>query len=170
MTHDRGPALRWALLVATLYLVQMGIGIDLQLFGVHPELMLLVGICGGIVGGPARGAEVGFFAGLLTDLVLTGHLGTSALAYALVGFGTGALADSVIRTSRAISIGIATAASAAGVLLYAALGQLLGQDTLSDPRLAQIVGIVALCNAVLCLPVLALSRWAEGTGVRSGVA
>ena len=170
MTHDRGPAVRWTLVVATLYLVQIGIVIDLSFFGVHPELMVLTGICAGMVGGPTRGAEVGFFAGLLADLVLTGNLGTSALAYAIVGFAAGIVAGSVIRSSRAISIGIATAASAAGVLLYAALGQLLGQDTLSDPRLVQIVGIVSLCNAVLCLPVLALSRWAEGTGVRSGVA
>lgn len=169
MTHDRGPALRWALVVTTLYLVQIGVVIDLSFFGVHPELMVLTGICAGMVGGPTRGAEVGFFSGLLTDLVLTGHLGTSALAYAIVGFATGALASSVIRTSRGISIAIATAMSAGAVLLYAALAQLLGQHTLSDPRLARIVGIVSLCNAVLCLPVLALSRWAEGTGVRSGV-
>jgi rod shape-determining protein MreD len=170
VTHDRVPAIRWALVVATLYLVQIGIVIDLRLFGVHPELMLLTGICAGVAGGASRGAEVGFFAGLLADLVLSGHLGTSALAYAIAGFAAGVVADSVIRSSRAISIGIVAAASVAGVLLYAALGQLLGQDTLSDPRLAQIVGIVSLCNVVLCLPVLALSRWAEGSGVRSGVA
>ena len=169
MTHDRGPAVRWTLLVATLYLIQIGLVIDLSFFGVHPELMVLTGICAGMVGGPTRGAEVGFFSGLLADLVLSGHLGTSALAFAIVGFGSGILAGSVIRASRGISIAMVSAMSAAAVLLYAALAQLLGQHTLSDPRLAQIVGIVSLCNAVLCLPVLALSRWAEGTGVRSGV-
>jgi rod shape-determining protein MreD len=168
--QGRAPAIRWTLVVVTLYLVQIGIVVDLQIFGVHPELMLLTGIAAGMAGGPSRGAQVGFFAGLLADVVLSGHLGTSALTYAIVGFGAGVVADSVIRSSRAISIGVSTAASAAGVLLYAALGQLLGQDTLSDPRLLRIVGIVSLCNAVLCLPVLALSRWAEGSGVRSGVA
>jgi len=74
-----------------------------------------------------------------------------------------------MRTSRAISVAVVTAASAAGTLLYALLGQLLGQRTLSDPRLWSIVAIVALCNAALCLPALAASRWAEGEGLRTGV-
>ena len=42
--------------------------------------------------------------------------------------------------------------SAVGVLLYAALSQLLGQPTLADPRLGEIVGIVAGVNAVLGAP------------------
>ncbi len=168
MAHDRAPVLRWGLLVVTLYVLQIGVIVDLDVFGVHPDLMLLVAICAGMVAGSARGAEIGFFAGLLTDLVLLGHLGVSALAFAVVGFGAGAVADSVIRASRAISVGIAVAASVAGVLLYAALGQLLGQHTLSDPQLLRIIGIVSVCNAVLCLPALALSRWAEGLGLRSG--
>jgi rod shape-determining protein MreD len=170
VTHNRGPVLRWALLIATLYVVHLGIGIDLGVFGVHPELMLLLAICGGLTGGAARGAEVGFFAGLLADLFLQGSLGVSALSFALVGFGVGSVADAVLRTSRAISVGITVVASASGMLLYAAVGQLLGQRTMSDPRLWTIIGIVSLFNAVLCLPVLALARWAEGTELRSGIA
>lgn len=167
MTHDRGPALRWALIVTALYILQIGVAVDLRLFGVHPELMLLVAICAGMTGGAARGAEIGFFAGLLMDLVLRGTLGITALSYALVGFGVGVLGESMLRASRAISAAICLAASAAGLLLYASVAHLLGQQTLADPRLGAIVGIVALCNAVLCVPVLALSRWAEGAGLRS---
>lgn len=170
MTYDRGPALRWSLLVATAFVLHIGVVIDMDLFGVHPDVMLLVAVCGGIVGGASRGAEIGFFAGLLSDLVLPGNLGVSALAFAIVGFGAGAVSQSVIHATRGIWVGITVAATAAGVLLYAAVAQLLGQDTLSDPRLWLIVGIVSLCNAVLCLPVLAASRWAEGSGLRSGLA
>lgn len=170
MTDDRGVLLRWALVVSTAYLVQLGVVIDLSFFGVHPDLMLLVAITAGLAAGPARGAEVGFATGLLADLVLQGPLGTTALTHALVGFGVGVLGESVMRTSRAISVVIATGASAAGVLLYAAIAHLLGERTLSDPHLWAIVGIVAVCNAALCLPALAASRWAEGAGLRSGVA
>jgi rod shape-determining protein MreD len=169
VTPDRGPLLRWVLLVSTAYLVQVGVVVDLSIFGVHPDLMLLVAASAGIVAGPARGAEVGFASGLLADLVLQGPLGTTALAYAVVGFGAGAVGEALMRTSRAISVAVVTAASAAGTLLYALLGQLLGQRTLSDPRLWSIVAIVALCNAALCLPALAASRWAEGEGLRTGV-
>jgi len=169
VTHDRGPLLRWVLLVSTAYLLQLGLVVDLSFFGVHPDLMLLVAATAGLAAGPERGAVVGFGAGLLVDLVLQGPLGTTALAYAVVGFGAGTVGESVMRTSRAISVGIVTAASAVGTLLYAALAHLLGQRTLSDPRLWRIVAIVAVCNAALCIPALAASRWAEGTGLRSGV-
>jgi rod shape-determining protein MreD len=170
VTDDRAPVMRWSLLVVTLFVVQIGVMIDLDLFGVHPDLMLLVAICAGLAAGPARGAEVGFASGLLMDLVLHGSLGVSALTFALVGFAVGAVAESVIRSSRLLSVGLTAAASGAGVLLYAALGQLLGQRTLADPRLWAIIGIVSVCNAALCLPVLATSRWAEGVGLRAGLA
>lgn len=170
VTHDRGPVLRWSLLVVSVFVLQMGVVTDFELFGVHPDLMLLVAICGGLAGGPSRGAVVGFCAGLLSDLLLSGALGVTALAFALVGFGAGAAAQSLIRSTRLISLGLTAVASVAGVLLYAATAQLLGQRTLSDPRLWSIVGIVSVCNVALCLPALGLARWAEGSGLRSGLA
>jgi len=56
------------------------------------------------------------------------------------------------------------AGSAAGVLLYAGLAHLLGAGSLADPRLLQIVVIVALFNGLVCLPVLYLGQWAEDAG------
>jgi rod shape-determining protein MreD len=169
MGADSRPAVRWGLLVATVYLLHIGVVIDLRVLGVHPDLMLLLAICGGLVGGAARGAQVGFFAGILADLVLRGSLGVSALTLALVGFAVGSVIGTLLRTSRAMSVGITVVASAAGVMLYAAIGQLIGQGTLSDPRWWVIVSMVSVFNALLCLPVLALGRWAEGAGVRSGL-
>lgn len=169
MTGEPAGLARWALLVLTLYVVQIGVFADLQLFGVHPDAMLALGICAGLAAGPVRGSQVGFAAGLLSDLVLQGALGTTAFAFALVGFGAGAAGDAVLRTSKLISVGIVAAASSAGVLLYAAVAQLLGERTLSDPRLWRIVAIVTLFNVVLCLPMLALCKWAEGSAVRVGL-
>lgn len=168
MTTDSSVILRWTVLLAGAYALQVGFLDDLHLFGVHPELMLLVAICAGLVGGSSTGAAVGFAAGLLTDLLLSGSFGITALCYTLVGFGVGAAEDSVIRSTRIISMAISAAASAVGVLLYASLSQLLGAHTLSDPHLWRIVGIVAALNGILCLPALPLCRWAEGLGLKSG--
>ena len=112
--------------------------------------------------GGSPGAEA------IRDLLLTGSFGVTALCFTLVGFGVGAAEDSVIRSTRIISMGITAAASAVGVLLYASLSQLLGAHTLSDPHLWRIVGIVAALNGILCLPALPLCRWAEGLGLKSG--
>jgi rod shape-determining protein MreD len=168
MVTETSVVMRWAALLLAAYVVQIGFLNDLRIFGVRPELLLLVTICAGLVGGSSRGAGVGFAAGLLSDLLLNGSFGTTALCFTLVGFGVGAAEDSVIRSTRAISMGISMVASAVGVLLFAGVSQLLGGHTLSDPLLWQIVGIVALLNGVLCLAVLPLCRWAEGLGLRSG--
>jgi len=149
------------------YLLQVGFLQDFRPLGVHPEIMLLMAICGGIVGGSSRGAIVGFFAGMLSDLLLSGTLGVSALCFALVGFAAGVLEDSVIRSSRVISIAIATVGSAVGVLMYASLSQLLGAHSLSDPQLWLIITIVSVTNGILCLAALPLCRWAEGFGLNS---
>ena len=168
MVTESSVIFRWGVLLTAAYLLQVGFLNDLKFFGVHPDIMLLLAICAGLVGGSSRGAAVGFVAGILVDLLLSGDLGISALCFTLVGFGVGAAEDSVIRSTRSISMAISVGASAIGVLLYAALGQLLGGHTLSDPHLWRIVGIVALLNGVLCLAALPLCRWAEGLGLKSG--
>lgn len=168
MSEESGLVLRWTTVVLIGFVLQIGVLVDLQPFGVHADAMLLLAICAGLAGGPARGAVVGFAAGLLADVMLPGALGISALAYAAVGFGVGMVREAVISTSRIFAVLVTALASAVGVVLYALLAQLLGQRSLTDPRLLRIVGIVAVLNAVLCVPALAVSRWAEGDGVRAG--
>ncbi len=168
MTTETSVLVRWGVLLSGVFVLQLGFVNDLRIFGVHPDLLLLLAVCAGLVGGSSRGAAVGFVAGLLGDLMLPGSLGVTALCFTLVGFGVGAAEDSVIRSTRAISMGISAVASAVGVLLYAGVSHLLGAHTMSDPRLWRVVGIVAALNGVLCLLVLPLCRWAEGLGLRSG--
>jgi len=167
MTTEVQIIVRWAVILLSALVLQVAVVTDIRIAGVHPELLLLVGICAGLVGGPSRGAEVGFVAGVLTDLLLPGVLGISALSFALVGFAVGATEESVIRSSKTISVGITVAASAVGTLVYAGLGELLGQRTLSDPHLWAIVGIVSVVNGLLCVPGLAVCRWAEGEPLRA---
>jgi len=168
MVTESSVVIRWAVLLSGVFVVQLGFVNDLAILGVHPDLLLLVAIGAGLVGGSSRGAAVGFAAGLLGDLMLTGSLGVTALCFTLVGFGVGMAEDSVIRSTRLISMAITAVASALGVVLYAGMNQLLGGHTLSDPRLWQVVGIVSVLNGVLCLGLLPLCRWAEGLGLRSG--
>ncbi|MFM7061891.1 MAG: rod shape-determining protein MreD [Actinomycetes bacterium] len=155
---------RWAAIVGTAFVVQVAFLGDLRIVGVHPDLMLLVAVAAGLMGGPSRGAVVGFVAGLLVDLLLPGRLGTSALAFSLVGWGTGIAGESLMRSARSILVGLVVAGSAAGVLVYAGLAHLLGAGSLGDPRLLRIVVIVAVFNGLVCLPVLYLSQWAEDAG------
>ncbi len=162
MSNDNGVILRWTVMVTALFILQVGLLNEMRILGVHPEIMLLVTVCAGLVAGPERGAGVGFFCGLLVDLTLYGSLGVSALSLTVVGFVVGVVEESVIRATKVLSVIIAVVSSFVGVLLYAALSELLGAHSLTDPKLWTIVGIVGLLNGIMCVPVLALARRAEG--------
>ncbi len=59
---------------------------------------------------------------------------------------------------------VALAASAAGVLAYAALGAVLGQDQFLKVDLPVVVAVVAGCNAVLSWPAMKVVSWALASG------
>ena len=141
-------------------MLQLGLFDSLRVFSVHAELLLAVAVGSAVAWGAERGAVVGFAAGLLTDLILPGRFGVTALAYGLTGYGIGALSDGVARRSRLIDAGLMALGGAAGVAAYALVAALFGESTLGDERLWSIVAIVAAWNAVLSPLAVPVSRWA----------
>ena len=163
MNQQSGVGIKWAALLTAAFVIQVALASQIDIFGVHPELMLLVAIVAGLVSGPERGAGVGFAAGFLVDLTLHGTFGMSAFAFTVVGFLVGSVKEAILRISSILAVLITLLASALGVLLYATVAHLLGDRTLSDPKLSAIVTIVSVWNAVLCIPMLWLARRVEGT-------
>jgi rod shape-determining protein MreD len=153
-------ALRWLLVLFTTLLLQTTLVARLPLFQERGDIVLLVVIAAAIVGGPELGAIIGFVFGLSFDLVLQTPFGLSALAYCLTGYAVGVLQSSVLRSSWWIPVLSAIAGSAIGVLAFALLGDLVGQDGLVSDRLPAIIGAVAIVNAVLILPAVRVVRWA----------
>jgi rod shape-determining protein MreD len=157
---------RIAVLLFVAVLVQTVFGNDLRVAGVAPDLMVLVAICGGLSGGAESGAWVGFWAGLIADLFLTSTpLGLSALTYCLIGVSVGALRSAFLPDARLIGPVVAVAATAAAVVLWVALGDVLGQGQLLDAGrswLIRVVLVEAGWAAVLALPV----GWVYGRAAR----
>lgn len=159
---------RSALVVAVALLLQTTIVLDLRVAGAAPDIMLLLPIAAGIVAGPVEGAVVGFVAGLAADLLVPTPFGLSALVGTLVGFCVGAATGSFARDYWWFSSAVALAASAGGVMLYAVLGAVLGQEQFLHVGLGAVVAVVALANAVLAAPAVRLERWALAPpGVRA---
>jgi rod shape-determining protein MreD len=152
--------LRWLVVMFVTLLLQTTLVARLPLFQERGDIMLLMVIAAAIVGGPELGAVVGFFFGLSFDLVLQTPFGLSALAYCITGYAVGALQSSVLRSTWWIPVLSAIAGSAIGVVTFALLGDLLGQDGLVNGRLPAIIGAVAIVNAVLVLPAVRVARWA----------
>lgn len=152
--------LRLALVLMTLLVLQATLVADLPVFAVRADLILLISIAAGMIGGPDRGAKVGFVAGLSFDLLVSQTpLGLYAFAYCLTGYVVGAVHRTVLRSSWWIPVVSAFVASAAGVALFAVMGAVLGQDGMVNDRLVRIALLVAAMNAALIRPMLRVLRW-----------
>ena len=140
--------------------VQLSFGASIALAGVHPNVMLLVAVAAGIVGGEERGAIVGFAAGLLADLFVQAPFGLAALSYTLVGYATGLFRTTILRAPWWLVAVSAAVASAGGEFIYAVIGAVLGQGQMVSDRLAPVVGVVAGLNGLAALVVVPVVRWA----------
>jgi len=121
----------------------------LELFGVVPDLLLVVIICVGLVRGPSSGALVGFAGGILRDLLLDAPTGLSALAYVSVGYVVGAVRPYVRSSSVAVPLIGVFAGSLAGTAFYTLLALLLGVPAQPLDRIAQVILLTAVYNTLL---------------------
>lgn len=156
-------AIRLFLIVVLVLVVQYTVALDLRVAGTHPDLMMLLPIVGGAIAGPEFGAGIGFVAGIATDLLLPTPFGLSALVYCLLGFGVGMVTSAGPGRQREaawwLTALIALAASAAGVMLYAVLGAILGQQQMVHVDLAAVVSVVAVVNALAAPLAARLVSW-----------
>lgn len=156
------PRLRMPLMLLTALLIQTTVLSRTRLFGVMPDFMLLVAAAGGITAGATRGAALGFASGMLIDLFLPTPLGLSALVFTLVGYWVGVANTGVLRSAWYIPVLTAAVASVAGVVLYAAIGSMLGERMING-HLATIAAVVGLSNAVLAPVAIKLVDWSWGS-------
>lgn len=157
---NRGSVARLVLVVATAVVLQQTLVMDIDVGGVHPDILILLPITAGIVGGPNRGVTVGFATGLVADLFLPTPFGLSALVACIVGFAVGTTAVPLDRTAWWLPPTAGLLGSAVYEVAYAALGTVLGQPQMWHVDLARIVLVVGITNAVLALPARRIMAWA----------
>jgi rod shape-determining protein MreD len=157
--------------VVTACLAQVGVINRMGLPGGGPDLLLLIVVAFGLVGGSQRGALLGFGAGLTADLLPPAdHLaGQLAFAYTVIGYLAG-LIDTGEDTSVLTTILAVAGGSVAVVLLYAGLGTIVGDGRISPSvTLHSILGTVVydVILAPLIVPlVTAGARRLEPVGPR----
>jgi rod shape-determining protein MreD len=168
MTERSKGRLRLIVLLLAGIVVQTTVASDLRIDGVAPDLMLLLAVCAGLLGGSRQGVLVGFACGLLSDLWMTDTpVGLAALTFCLVGYGVGALRSAVLPEGWVTIPVLVFLASAVGVIGFVGIGDVVGQSQLvagGRTVLIRIVVIESAANAVLSLPVAWLyGRAARGT-------
>ncbi len=156
------PRLRLPLMLIVSLLLQTTVLARIRFFGVMPDFMLLGAVAGGNTAGATRGATLGFASGMLIDLFLPTPLGLSALVFTLVGYGVGVANTGVLRSAWYIPVLVAGGASVAGVVLYALVGSVLGEQMVTG-HLVTIAAVVGVSNAVLAPVGVRFVDWSLGS-------
>ena len=164
-----GDITRVALVVIGFVVVQQILLVDARIGTVHPDIMILLPIVAGIVGGPARGASMGFGSGLVADLFLPTPFGLSALVATVIGFAVGVVTLALDRSALWLPPLAALAGSALYEITYAVLGSVLGQPQMLHVDLLRVLVMVSVVNAVLAIPALRLVTWALPAASVEGV-
>lgn len=163
-----GPRVRFALVLLLVLVMQASLGQRLVLFDARGDVVLLLAVAAGIVGGPEEGAIAGFVCGLFADLCFDQDpIGLAALVYAGAGFAVGNLQGSVLGSAWWTPMVSAGAASGAATLVYAVLGAVLGNPGWIDPHTIVVVLVVTVVNGILAPLAIAAMHWVEGGGLPS---
>jgi rod shape-determining protein MreD len=162
-------ATRVGLVIVLFISVQQTLMLDVRVNGIHPDIMVLLPIVAGVVGGPARGASMGFTAGLVSDLFLPTPFGLSALVGTLLGFAVGGATLALDRTAQWLPPVAALLGSAVYEVVYGLLGSVLGQPQMLHVQLFRVVVVVSLTNAVLAVPAMRLVTWSLPAASTEGV-
>ena len=160
------PWVRVPLVIVAALALQTGVVSDVRVFGLTPDIMLLLAIASGLALGPERGAIMGAVIGFCFDLVLQTPLGLSALVYGIAAFAVGLVSTGAMRATRWIATTATMVASAASILFYAVLASLFGLDRALSLRLVPMILLISIVNGLLALPALAVMRWAYVTDDR----
>jgi rod shape-determining protein MreD len=162
------PRLRFAGVLLVVLVMQASLGQRLVLFDARADLVLLLAVAAGIVGGPEEGAVAGFFCGLLSDLCFGNDVvGLSALVFAGAGFAVGNLQGSVLGATWWTPMVSAGAASGIATLVYAVLGAVLGHTEWIAPQTVVIALVVTVVNGLLAPLAIGAMHWVEGGGMPS---
>ena len=132
---------------------------DLRPFGVVLQIMLVLAASSGLARGSEVGAIAGFLVGFMYDLVLTTPLGLGAAVFALTGYLAGFANTFVHEPNWWSRMLLGGAASAVGTILMPLALAMVGIEGALTSRVIVIVVVVAISNAMLCVPIEKLCRW-----------
>ena len=151
-------ALRLALIVLLAVIVQVSFFSYLEFFGAIPNVIPVVIVSLGLLGGGVLGAVCGFVAGLLLDSVLLQTLGVSSLVLLSIGYLAGRYREGVEITSAWVPPLLAggfTLLAAAG---FAAVELMLGVDASVSILFLREILVQGVLGAVLAIPLYPLIR------------
>ncbi len=137
------------LVLLSSFVLQTTIIPHLRVFGVQPDLILIVVVTYAFIQGPAAGSVAGFLGGLLEDLVLIRGVGLNVLCKTIMGY-VGGLVERALFADNILFLMIAIfVATILNQTIYAGLIFLLGEKVLFWSTFLDLILPSALYNSLL---------------------
>jgi rod shape-determining protein MreD len=150
--------LRIAVIMVVTVVLQVSFFSYLTLFGTTPDIIPLVAVSLGLLGGAMIGAICGFILGFVLDSVLFATLGVSSLMLLAVGYLAGRYREGTEISNTLMPpllIGVLTMAASAG---FAAIQLMLGIDVQVSLLVLREIFVQGLLAFVLAIPFYPLIR------------
>jgi rod shape-determining protein MreD len=158
MTFSIPGTLRIAALVLVCVVLELAVVTQITVFGSNVDLLVLVTLAVGLMGGPIAGAIVGFLIGLVADMALVQTLGVTSLLLTGVGYLGGRyreLRDATHKLVPAIGGFLAALGFSA---CFAMIQFLLGVDSTVSWLVARDALVGAVLTGLAATPVFAVVR------------
>jgi rod shape-determining protein MreD len=151
-------ALRLALVLVLATVLQLAFFSSLSILGATPDVLPVVAVALGLLGGGVVGAVCGFALGLLTDSLLLQTLGVSSLVLLTVGYLAGRWRESFDITSALVPPLLTAGLALLGAALFAAIQLMLGVEAPVSLLVLREILVKGLLGGLLALPVYPLVR------------
>lgn len=150
--------LRLVLVVFITVFLQLAFFSRVPMLGSVANLVPVVVVALGLLGGAVTGAVSGFFAGLLLDAMLGGTLGVTSLSLMAAGYLAGRWREGYDIVSSLVPPLLTGALCGVAAIIYAAMQLTLGIDAPVSVLAMREVGVQALLGALLAVPFFPLIR------------
>lgn len=161
MTPEFGNTLiRLSALVVGTVIIQLAVITQFRFFGVVPDVIPVLVVSIGLLGGATMGATSGFVAGFLIDLILIQTMGVSALLLTIGGYFAGRLRELRDPVHPLTNSAVGAAASIYFTIAFGIVQFSLGQPAPDPLQMVWNVVMAGIYGALLAPPIFWLARWA----------
>jgi rod shape-determining protein MreD len=150
--------LRLGLIVLVAVLLQIGLFSQVPLLGSVANLLPVVVVAIGLLGGAVSGAVTGFATGLLVDVMIGGTPGVASLALMAAGYLAGRWREGYDIVSSLVPPLLSGGLAALAALIYGALTLTLGVDAPVSVLALREVLVQGLLGVLLAIPIFPLVR------------
>jgi rod shape-determining protein MreD len=158
VTVSAGTVARLSLLVLFGVVLQLAVVSQFTFWGANADLVPLIALAVGLLGGPIVGSVVGFSAGLVVDMALVQTLGLTSLLLTGVGYLGGRYRELRDATHSLVPPLAGVIVTLAYVAAFSLTQFLLGVDSSVSPLIVRDYLIEAIVNGLLAIPLFAAVR------------